>query len=80
MAMSALPMILSDKIGSASFFLDDQNGCIFEAGNVDMLQQKLEKLMSLNDDQLWQMAAHSFEKGSTLELDDWVNTLNKMIL
>lgn len=79
MAMSALPMILSDKIGSASFFLDEQNGCIFEAGNEEMLQQKLEKLMTLTDDQLWKMAAHSFEKGSSLELDDWVATLNKMM-
>lgn len=79
MAMSALPMILSDRIGSAPFFLDEQNGCIFEAGNVEMLQQKLEKLMTLSDNQLWHMAKHSFEKGTKLELDDWVKTLNKIM-
>ncbi|MDI1235318.1 MAG: glycosyltransferase [bacterium] len=79
MAMSALPMVLSDKIGSASFFLDDRNGYVFEAGNGEMLQEKLEKLMALSDEQLWKMAAHSFEQGSKLELDNWVDTLNKII-
>lgn len=79
MAMSALPMILSDKIGSASFFLDKYNGCIFEAGNELMLQEKLEKLMNLTDEELWKMAHHSFEQGTKLELSDWVNTLNKIM-
>lgn len=78
MALSALPMILSDKIGSASYFLNNSNGFVFESGNVYDLQKKLEIMMNLEDEVLWQMAEHSFHQGNKLQLDDWVNTLNKI--
>ncbi len=78
MALSAMPMILSDKIGSVSFFLDDENGFTFLAGNAIDLQNKLEIMMTLNDDQLWNMAESSYKKGIKLQLNDWVDTLNKI--
>lgn len=78
MALSAMPMILSDKIGSVSMFLDQDNGFIFEAGNARDLQERMEKLMGLSESELWKMAASSYQKGNQLQLDDWVNTLNKI--
>lgn len=78
MALSAMPMILSDKIGSVSMFLDKENGFVFKAGDVLDLQEKLEKIMVLSDDKLWNMAESSFRKGNQLQLDDWVDTINKI--
>jgi len=75
MALSAMPMILSDKIGSVSMFLDIDNGFTFKAGNVDDLRKKLEAMMVLPDQELWKMAESSFHKGSQLQLDDWVETI-----
>ncbi len=80
MALSGLPMLLSNKVGAAEKFLvENTNGYIFEAGNVSQLTTYLQKLMSLTDTQLHEMALNSHEIGLSLSHEGWKNTLNQLI-
>lgn len=75
MALSALPMILSNKIGAGSEFLDAKNGLLFEAGNQEDLEKQLSILMNKTDEQLWKMAQNSWENGLKHKKEDWVKTM-----
>ena len=75
MALSALPLILSDKVGAASMFLNDKNGFTFPAGNQEALEEILIKIMRMNDLQLYEMSAESINSGKQLLSEDWSKTL-----
>jgi glycosyltransferase involved in cell wall biosynthesis len=75
MALCALPLILSDKVGSADMFLDASNGFKFAAGDVEGLTKILVQLMNMSDDELWKMAENSYSNGLKLTSDTWANTL-----
>ena len=80
MALSAIPLVLSDKVGAGSMFLSGTNGFSFEAGNVQALELILEKIMRMKDSELWQMAAESYQAGMRLTSSDWSATLKKILL
>ncbi len=77
-ALAALPLVLSNKIGASSMFLNSSNGFEFEAGNTLHLQNILEKIMQMPDSELWQMAENSYKLGNNLTLQHWADTLNKI--
>jgi glycosyltransferase involved in cell wall biosynthesis len=79
MALSALPMVLSDKVGAASMFLSEKNGFLFPSGDADQLTGILVQLMKMNDDELWKMAEESYSAGLTLTSEDWSLTLKTII-
>lgn len=78
MALCALPLILSDKVGASTMFLDDSNGFAFNAGDVNGLEKVLVNFMRLDDDSLWKMAEASFHQGLKLRSKDWAETLLKI--
>ncbi len=80
MALSALPLVLSNKVGAASMFLNKDNGFMFEAGNAEQLESVLEKMMLMSDDELRKMASASYCNGRQLLSDDWYGTLLKISL
>jgi glycosyltransferase involved in cell wall biosynthesis len=60
-AAAGLPLLLSDKCGSAEAFLEeDQNGFLFRSGDERDLQEKLERLMKLSDNTLYMMGRKSY--------------------
>ena len=75
MALSALPMILSDQVGAADMFLNSQNGFTFPAGDVNALENILINVMKMDDKQLRSMAAKSYELGKQLLSENWTNTI-----
>jgi glycosyltransferase involved in cell wall biosynthesis len=79
MALCALPMILSDKVGAATMFLKPSNGFVFPAGNKEVLKEVFIKIMTLDDATLWQMAEESFKSGQQLSSDNWSQTLTKIL-
>ncbi len=79
MALSALPMVLSDKVGAASMFLSPRNGFKFAAGNVSELEEILSIVMQMTDEQLWKMAEESYVSGLKLTSNDWSLTLKKIM-
>lgn len=80
MALSAIPLVLSDKVGAGSMFLSGSNGFSFEAGNVQALEQILERIMLMKDSELWEMAEDSYQAGMRLTSSDWSATLKKILL
>jgi glycosyltransferase involved in cell wall biosynthesis len=80
MALSGLPMLLSNKVGAAEKFLvENENGYIFEADNVFQLTAYLKKMMALTNSELNDMAKNSHEIGLSLNHEDWKNTLSQLI-
>lgn len=80
MALSAIPLVLSDKVGAGSMFLSGSNGFSFEAGNVQALEAVLEKIMLMKDTELWEMAEDSYRTGMRLTSSDWSSTLRTIAL
>jgi glycosyltransferase involved in cell wall biosynthesis len=78
MALSAMPLILSDKVGSASMFLNKENGFTFPAGNQEALEDVLVKIMRMNDTELYNMSIESMKNGRKLLSEHWSNTLIKI--
>jgi glycosyltransferase involved in cell wall biosynthesis len=79
MALSALPMVLSDKVGAGSMFLTLKNGFVFPAGDQEALQSVLLKIMEMDDENLWYMAEESYHSGLRLSSDDWSDILKTII-
>lgn len=75
MAICALPLVLSNKVGSATMFLNSDNGFLFEAGNKLELTNVLVKIMKMDDQQLWHMAERSYFYAQKLSSKDWSDTL-----
>lgn len=78
MALCALPLVLSDKIGAGTMFLESSNGFEFQAGNVQTLENILVRIMTMSDQELWTMAEASYQMGLKLKSEDWANTLFKI--
>lgn len=76
MAICALPLVLSNKVGSATMFLKPDNGFSFEAGNTVELSNILMKIMNMDDQQLWNMAERSYIYSQNLSSKDWSDTLS----
>jgi glycosyltransferase involved in cell wall biosynthesis len=79
MALSALPMVLSDKVGAATMFLNKSNGYSFPAGDKEKLKDVLKTIMTLSDQQLWEMAEASYNSGLQLSSDNWASTLHTIL-
>lgn len=78
MALSAMPLVLSDKVGAASMFLNENNGFTFPAGNQSALEEVMIKIMQLDEAQLKQMSSESIKSGQQLLSEDWAGTLLKI--
>jgi glycosyltransferase involved in cell wall biosynthesis len=78
MAMSGLPLLLSDQVGARTMFLSPQNGFEFEAQNSKALESVLVHIMQMDDAALWSMSKASHEIGMILKNEDWCNTLIKI--
>ncbi len=78
MALSGLPLVLSDKVGAASMFLKSENGFSFEAGNSVQLESVLLHIMQMSDNALHAMAEKSYESGRQLLSENWYRTLLKI--
>jgi glycosyltransferase involved in cell wall biosynthesis len=79
MALSAMPLVLSDAVGAASMFLDNSNGFLFKAGNEEDLIKIFDKVMNLKDDELWEMAKNSYQLAIRANKNDWNTNLNQII-
>lgn len=79
MALCALPMVLSDKVGAASMFLTNKNGFTFPAGNKQSLVKVFASIMTMSDEDLWAMSENSYQMGLKLSSDHWATTMSKIL-
>jgi len=75
-ASAGFPLLLSDKVGSGSRFLkNEENGYSFKANDVNDLYHALIEVTSLTDVEYKTMAAKSNEIAANLTIKNWVETL-----
>lgn len=80
MALAGLPLLCSDAIGAASYFLRERkNGFSFAAGDRDAIKRTLLQLAQSDDHSLESMGAYSNQLGHTLTPAMWVETLEKVL-
>lgn len=76
MAVAGFPMLLSNKIGAASRFLDEgKNGFQFEVNHTASLTQALLKMMRKSDRELVEMGTASHQLGLEHSPEKWVQTV-----
>jgi len=77
---AGLPVISSDKVGSAEAFIkDEQNGYIYHSGNVNELKECIAKATALPDDKLFEMGELSRQLAVKIRPITWADTLMKII-
>lgn len=76
MASAGLPLILSDKVGSASMFLEEgKNGFSFESNSEDALFKCLKKSLLISENEKNEFSKHSHLLSQKVTLEKWNQTL-----
>jgi glycosyltransferase involved in cell wall biosynthesis len=79
-AAAGFPLILSDKIGAGTKFLDNgYNGFLFSSNNVQELKQAMLNVINLSSDELLKMGIRSMEKAEEITPTKWAYTLMKLL-
>lgn len=79
-AAAGFPLICSNRVGAATRFLhDNQNGFVFEAGNVQQLSQAMLQCIHMNAHALNHMGQLSHEWALELTPLTWANTLLSLV-
>lgn len=72
-AISGFPLIVSEKVGSKTQFLNDSNGFEIKAGSVEDLKAAMKKMIEKSDEELLKMATESNRIGMSYQSADWAN-------
>lgn len=79
-ASAGYPLILSDAVGAAESFLEDQkNGFLFRSGDLHSLKTALHDLMSKNREELAVMGNRSRALAQKITPHSWAESLVKMM-
>lgn len=80
MAAAGMPLILSEKIGSGSQFLNDgENGFRFKHGDVSGILKCLEHFDKMNDNERYLMSEKSNQLAKSITQDSWVRTIEHIL-
>lgn len=80
MAVAGFPLIVSSSVGSVTQFLQEGvNGYIFQNENYSELKRALEKMISLSDDELRNMAIKSNELGNSYSPKMWAKKVENYL-
>jgi len=77
-AASGFPLILSEKVGSASQFLNVANGFQFDPESEDELIACFERIGAMSDGELLTMGQHSHDIANQLSLGSWVSRIHEI--
>lgn len=78
-AAAGFPLILSDKVNSATAFLKEgRNGVLFKAKNKKDFQRVLSQIVNLPESTLREMAAESRELGKIMTVSRWLKTVEAL--
>ncbi len=70
-AISGFPLIVSEKVGSKTQFLDETNGFEIKAGSIEDLKSAMKKMIEKSDEELLKMATESNRIGMSYQSKDW---------
>lgn len=75
-ASCGFPLLLSNKVGAAEIFLqDNKNGYFFEANNVNSLKKAMKKIISKSPDELTKMGEISNQLAQQISPTTWAQTI-----
>lgn len=74
-AISGFPILVSDKVGSATKFLSEKNGFVFQSGNENEIYLAMKKIISKSDNELIEMGKESHAIGMSLTPIVWSETI-----
>jgi glycosyltransferase involved in cell wall biosynthesis len=75
-AAAGFPMLLSNKVGSASVFLENSvNGFLFKPGNKEAIKAAMRRMILNPENSLYQMAERSYQKGMAYSAEKWSESL-----
>lgn len=76
MAISGMPLIVTDCVGAAQTFVGKENGEIIATNDLNIqLQKVLQEIMQLDPNELREMGEKSHQKGMSLTPEYWVNEI-----
>lgn len=78
-ALAGFPLIVSNKVGAASKFVDERNGVVFESGNINSLKKALVSFTKKDEDSLLKMSSESVVKALKVNEESWTNKLNSFL-
>ncbi|MDQ3192093.1 MAG: glycosyltransferase, partial [Bacteroidota bacterium] len=79
-AAAGFPLILSKEVGASEQFLkNDQNGFIFNGGNIVELKAAMQKVMNKKDTELIDMGQKSVELAKSITPEKWAKTLSSVL-
>jgi len=77
-ALSGLPVLVSDKVGSSEIFLEENvNGYSFKSGDVSSIKTALKKIFNMEQSSLIKFQGASSAIGNKINVDLWVSTIMK---
>ncbi len=80
MAAAGMPLLCSEQVGAASFFLEEGvNGYYFKENNIPALKSVLQKIMNLPEQKLLEMSKHSVKNSEKISPETWAETVVKML-
>lgn len=79
-ALAGFPLLVSDKVGSASQFVNSKNGVIFKSNSADSLYDALKTIILKKERELIAMSHASQKIGLTVSYENWIKTLNTELL
>lgn len=80
MAISGMPLIVSDAVGAATTFVHDENGMIVKTDNLEEeLGGAMEEMIKKAPDELKVMGQHAHEVGLQLTPQKWANKILRVI-
>lgn len=74
-AVSGFPLLLSEQVGSAEAFLNEENGICFEAGNQTIIEEAMKKIIEMTDEELVLMGEKSHQLGMSYTPEDWAERI-----
>lgn len=78
-ALSGFPLLVSDKVGAASQFVDNDNGIIFKSNNEIAIYKAMKKIINLSDEKLIKMGKTSQINAKSISVKTWANNMNKIM-
>jgi glycosyltransferase involved in cell wall biosynthesis len=69
------PLLISDRVGASTLFLNDSNGYSFDPGNKPALIQLFERIAAQSDEALFQMGKASYQNSRLITPQHWACTV-----
>ena len=77
-AMAGFPMIISNKVGAGTKFLNN-NGFLFSSENISDLKEKMKLIMTFNDNEMTMLSNNSKLNSNLISNENWSRQLAKVL-